>query len=205
MFKIVFYNIFPTPPSTFYKIFMNFPAENGFSIQGLGPVANDRHGFGLEYLTLQAISQYMTKQPSLHYWKTLPDRDEVLELIYAFIRALHDKNPKQAESFVMVNDMAFFQKVLDESLRAYLNMVIEDQEWDDYLERNLAFEVDDPLVLDEVLMQPEFSGRQFVLSPNETISLQIGMREQVTPIRLHFILLETDELYYIKIQRITSK
>jgi len=147
----------------------------------------------------------MTKQPSLHYWKTLPDRDEVLELIYAFIRALHDKNPVQAESFVMVNDMAFFEKVLDDSLRAYLNMVIEDQEWDDYLEKNLAFEVEDPSVLDEVLMQPEFSGKQFVLSPNETISLQIGMREQVTPIRLHFILLEADELYFIKIQRITSK
>ena len=154
---------------------------------------------------MPTISKYITKQPSLHYWKTLPDRDEVLEFIYGFIRALHEKNPDLAQSFVMVNDMEFFIKTLDNSLRSYLNMVIEDEEWNDYEEKNLAFEVEDPALLDESLTVPEFSGKQFVLNKNETVSMQVGMREQVTTIRLHFVLIESDELYYLKIQRITSK
>src|SRR6185437_12509111 len=119
----------------------------------------------------------MTKQQSPHYWKTLPDRDEALEVIYGFIRAFHDKRPD----------------------------VIEDLDWDEYIGKNLAYEVEDPSALDEDLMLPEFSGKHFVLDKNEIISVQIGMREQVTPIRLHFALLESDELYYIKLQRITSK
>ena len=147
----------------------------------------------------------MTKQQSPHYWKTLPDRDEALEVIYGFIRAFHDKRPDVAEALVMVKDMEYFQKVLDESLKAYLAMVIEDLDWDEYIGKNLAYEVEDPSALDEDLMLPEFSGKHFVLDKNEIISVQIGMREQVTPIRLHFALLESDELYYIKLQRITSK
>ena len=147
----------------------------------------------------------MTKQPSLFYWKTIPDRDDALEKIYAFIRALREKNPAKAGETVMIRDMDFFLKTLHDSLMAYLNMVIEDESWDEYQDKNLAFEVDDPSDLDENLMLPEFSGKQFVLSKNETVSMQVGMREQVTTIRLHFILLENDELYYLKIQRITSK
>ena len=147
----------------------------------------------------------MTKQPSLFYWKTIPDRDDALEKIYSFIRALREKNPAKAGETVMIRDMDFFLKTLHDSLMAYLNMVIEDESWDEYQDKNLAFEVDDPADLDENLMLPEFSGKQFVLTVDETISLQVGMLGQVTPIRLHFIIQESGDLYYIKLQRITSK
>ena len=146
----------------------------------------------------------MTKQQSLFYWKTLPDRDEALEVIYAFIRCLHEKDPLKAGTFVMVRDMDFFLKSLHDSFKAYLHMVIEDEDWEEYEEKNLALEIDDPADLDENLMMPEFSGKHFVLERDEKISVQAGLRKQVTPIRLHFSVQENDELYYIKIQRITA-
>jgi hypothetical protein len=147
----------------------------------------------------------MTKQQSLFFWKSLPDRDDALVIIYSFIRAMHEKNPEKAAGLAIVKDMELFQNALHESLMAYLNMVVEDENWEEYLTKNLAFEVDDPIDLDEDLMIPEFSGKQFVLNTDEKISIQVGMRGQVTPIRIHFTIQENDELYYLKLQRITAK
>jgi hypothetical protein len=147
----------------------------------------------------------MTKQQGLFCWKTLPDRDDALVIIYGFIRAMHENNLQKAAGLVLVKDLDAFEKALHDSLMAYLNMVIEDEDWKAYETKNLAFEVDDPIELDEDLMIPEFSGKQFVLSTDEKISVQVGMRGQVTPIRIHFILQENDELYYLKLQRITAK
>jgi hypothetical protein len=147
----------------------------------------------------------MTKQQSVFYWKMLPDRDEALEKIYAFIRFLHEHDPEKAAGMVMVRDMDYFQKVLHDSLMAYLHMVIEDEDWAEYENKNLALEVDDPAELDEDLMLPEFSGKHFVIDKNEKISVQVGLRGQVTPIRLHFGIQENDGLYYLRLQSITAK
>ena len=142
---------------------------------------------------------------NLFYWKKLPDRDEALELIYSFLRALSAKDPKRAEELILVKDMQYFQRALHDSLLQYLEMVIEDDDWTDYEGKNLALEIDDPAKLDEDLTMPEFSGKHFDLVKDESVSIQIGMRETVTPIRLHFALAESDELYYLKLQRITAK
>ncbi len=147
----------------------------------------------------------MTKQQSISYWKTLPDRDEVLERIYAFIRFMHEHELEKAAGMAMIKDVDYFKNVLHDSLMAYLHMVIEDEDWTAYENKDLAFEVDDPAELDEDLMAPEFSGKHFVVDKEEKISVQVGMRGQVTPITLHFSIEENNELYYLKLQRITAK
>jgi hypothetical protein len=147
----------------------------------------------------------MTKEQSLFYWKMLPDRDEALEVIYRFIRFIHEGAQEKAGGMVVVRDMDYFIKTLHDSLMAYLHMVIEDEDWSVYENKNLAFEIDDPADLDEDLMMPEFSGKHFVVDADEKISVQVGLRGQVTPIRLHFGIQEHDGLYYIKLQSITAK
>jgi hypothetical protein len=142
---------------------------------------------------------------TLFYWKKLPNRDQALDLVYEFLRALSQKDTKHAEELILVKDMQYFQRALHDSLLQYLEMVIEDDDWTDYEGRNLALEIDDPAKLDEDLTMPEFSGKHFDLIKDETVSVQIGLRETVTPIRLHFALAESDELYYLKLQRISAK
>lgn len=142
---------------------------------------------------------------NLFYWKKLPNRDQALELVYAFLKALSTKNTLQAEKLILVKDMQFFQRALHDSLLQYLDMVIEDDDWTEYEGKNLALEIDDPAILDEDLTMPEFSGKQFDLAKDESVSIQIGLRETVTPIRLHFAVAESDELYYLKLQRITAR
>jgi hypothetical protein len=140
----------------------------------------------------------------LFHFHSLPDRDEVLQVIYDFLRAMGKHDTVLASRLVMIKDMPYFVKVLHDSLIQYLDLVIEDDQWEDYEGRNMAFEVDDPAHLDEDLTQPQFSGKKFMLEPNETVSVQIGLKGRVTPIRLHFTLLEADALYYLKLQRITA-
>jgi hypothetical protein len=147
----------------------------------------------------------MTNQKSIFYWEALPDRDETLEVIYRFIRSLHEGSPEKAGGLIIVRDMEYFLKALHESLMAYLHMVIEDEDWTAYQEKNLALEVDDPSTLDEDLIMPEFSGKHFVIDKDEKISVAVGLRGQVTPIRLHFGIMEQNGLYYIKLQSITAK
>jgi hypothetical protein len=141
----------------------------------------------------------------LYHFHSLPDRDEVLHRIYDFLRAMGSHDVDKAARLVMVKDKQHFVRVLHDSLIQYLDLVIEDDQWEDYEGRNMAFEVDDPANLDEDLTQPQFSGTHFVLELNEAVSVQVGLKGRVTPIRLHFALVEADALYYLKLQRITAE
>ncbi len=141
----------------------------------------------------------------LYFWKKNPNRDDALELVYSFLRAMRRKNDKEAAKLIAVKDMAFFIKVLHDSLLQYLDLVIEDEQWEEFEGKNLAFEVDDPATLDEDLTLPQFSGKTFELTTGEELSVQVGLHGRVTPIRLHFAVAEADALYYIKLQRITAK
>jgi hypothetical protein len=145
-------------------------------------------------------------KPEIFYWQKLPNRDQALEVIYGFLRALSEKNPAEAAKLVQVKDMKYFLTALHDSLLKHLEMVVEDENWEEYEGKNLSMEIDDPANLDENLTMPEFTGRHFDLGKEEGISVQLGLRSQVTPIRLHFGLSEHgDGTYFIKLQRITAE
>ncbi|MGZ5243455.1 MAG: hypothetical protein ACXWDO_02530 [Bacteroidia bacterium] len=141
----------------------------------------------------------------LYFWKKNPNRDDALELVYNFLRALKRKDDKEAAKLLSVKDMSFFIKALHDSLLQYLDLVIEDEEWEEFESKNLAYEVDDPSDLDEDLTLPQFSGKTFELAKGEELSVQVGLHGRVTPIRLHFAVAEADALYFIRLQRITAK
>jgi hypothetical protein len=141
----------------------------------------------------------------LYFWKKNPSRDDALELIYNFLRAIKRKDDKEAVRLIAVKDMSFFIKVLHDSLLQYLDLVIEDDQWDDFEGKNLAYEIDDPADVDEDLSLPKFSGKTFELSSGEEISVQISLQGRITPIRLHFVLAEADSLYFLRLQRITAE
>ena len=140
---------------------------------------------------------------NVHYWNSPPDRDEALRVIYRFLKAMSDKRPDEAMTYLLVKDMPYFQQVLHDTILKYLEMIVEDEEFEDFSSRNLALEITDPELLNEDDTTPEFSGRHFVLNTDETVSLYIGINGQVTPIRLHFSLINRDELYYLMLSRIT--
>ncbi|RYD76738.1 MAG: hypothetical protein EOP53_14155 [Sphingobacteriales bacterium] len=147
----------------------------------------------------------MPEDTELYFWKKNPNRDDALELVYSFLRNLGLHNDKEAAKLISVKDMGFFTKALHDSLLQYLDLVIEDEEWEEYESKNLAYEVDDPANLDEDLTMPQFSGKTFELEKGEELSVQIGLHGRVTPIRLHFAVAEADALYFLRLQRITAK
>ena len=146
----------------------------------------------------------MTDFAKMHCFKELPDRDSAIEMIFGFLKALADKDPDKAELFVLVKNMTQFRQLLDEALRSYLSLIIEDEEWEIYNNKDLSLEIGDPFKEDEDEMLPEFTGNLFQLTKGEGISLQLFMRGMVTPIRLHFDVAESDLLYYIRLCKITA-
>jgi hypothetical protein len=147
----------------------------------------------------------MSEYPTQFGWPSLPDRDQALDLIYDFLRALNKKETEKAGDLILVKDMDYFLQALHNSLIKYLQMIIEDEDWDKYQTMNLALEIDDPANLKEEETLPEFTGTHFTLAKGEDVSVQIGLRGNVTPIRIHFAVMEADELYFLRLQRITAK
>ncbi|MCX6351116.1 MAG: hypothetical protein NTX03_04550 [Bacteroidetes bacterium] len=140
-----------------------------------------------------------------HFWKTLPDRDETLEVIYNFLKELNRAEPDAAQKYVLVGNMAKFREVLHDSLYKLLKMAIEDEQWEQYEGKDLSLEIDNPFEVDEDLILPEFSGSTFVLTRDENISVKVILKGYITSIRLHFNFTEHDELFYLKLMRITAE
>ncbi len=147
----------------------------------------------------------MTDIPPLHYWKSLPDRDQVLDRMYNFLKTLAAGDIAVANSMVLVKDINQFMDALHDSLRKYLNLVIEDEQWEQYADSDLIKIIDNPYDLDEDLTQPEFSGKDYVVGVNEDVSVLLSMKGYVTSIRLHFLMVERDELFFLKLLKISSK
>jgi hypothetical protein len=141
----------------------------------------------------------------LEFWKELPDRDEVLERVYNFLKKLSRKIPDEAVNIVMVGDMKQFLDSLHTALKATLSHIVDDEEFYDYESKNLSLEIDDPFEMDERHIEPEFSGKAYTLGKGEAMSVKIGLKGNVTPVRVHFELIEHDELYYLRLIGITGK
>lgn len=147
----------------------------------------------------------MTDFAAVHFWKALPNRDEVLDVVYNFLKEISEKHPEKAASIIMVKDMAKFLSALDNSMKQFLSLAIEDVDWDDLSTKDLSMEIDNPFEMDEDLMRPEFSGKQFVLEKNESVSLFLGLKGYITSIRVHFLLIEEDELFYLRLHRLSAQ
>ena len=141
---------------------------------------------------------------NVQYWKECPDRDEVLERIYGFIKALHSKSETLELQKVFVKDTEQFRKAINDALKHYLSHSIEDEEWEEYNAKDLSYEIDDPTHIDEDLVLPEFSGTSYTLKKDEDISVKLSLHHYITPIRLHFQLVESDELYYLRVQKLSA-
>ncbi|MDQ3072498.1 MAG: hypothetical protein M3Q97_04430 [Bacteroidota bacterium] len=148
-----------------------------------------------------AVIQSVTQT---YYQPAPPNRDDALEIVYNFLKAVAEKDTVRAESFLAVADMSRFLDLLNMSFQKYLDMVVEDEQWEDFRNRDIATEVTDPHLMDEDLTLPEFSGKQFVLSPEETVSVKLALRGQITPIRLHFSVVKSEEGYHLKLYRLTA-
>ena len=145
----------------------------------------------------------MENYSNVQYWKECPDRDEVLTRVYAFIRALKmPDNAKELQS-VFVKDVSHLRQSLNDGIRQHLSMSIDDEQWEEFESKDLSFEIDDPATQDEDLISPEFSGTSYTLKKNEDLSVKLSFHTYITPIRLHFQLVESDELYYLRVSRLT--
>ena len=141
----------------------------------------------------------------LQYWKDRPDRDQVLDRMYSFLQTLAAGDIAKANSMVLVKDINQFMDVLQDSLRKYLDDIIEDEQWEEYAATDLIKIIDNPYDLDEDLTQPEFSGKEYVVGVNEDVSVLLSMKGFVTSLRLHFLLVERDELFFLKLLKLSSK
>ena len=145
----------------------------------------------------------MGNYSNVQYWKECPDRDDALTRIYAFIGAL--KLPDNAAELqkVFVKDVSHLRQALNDALKQYLNMSIDDEEWEAYEAKDLSYEIDDPASIDEDLIFPEFTGTAYTLCKDESMSVKLSLHSYITPIRLHFQLVESDELYYLRVSKLT--
>ncbi|MDZ4838861.1 MAG: hypothetical protein SGJ04_02520 [Bacteroidota bacterium] len=136
-------------------------------------------------------------------WENLPTRDEALAKITAFVVALSSKELDKANSIILVKDINVLINKLHDSILSYLDMVIDDEQWYQYEEKNLAYELTNPEEIDEEESKPEFSGKTIVLSENEEVSIQLAVLNAITPIRVHFKLVN-DDGYLLQLFRITA-
>ncbi|MCB0739067.1 MAG: hypothetical protein KDC92_16275, partial [Bacteroidetes bacterium] len=64
----------------------------------------------------------------MNYWNHFPNRDEVLEKIYAFLKNLSENKPEEAEKLVRIGSMPKFRDSLHYYLTDYYLMQTEDSE-----------------------------------------------------------------------------
>lgn len=138
----------------------------------------------------------------IKYWKELPTRDDALAIVYDFLGELSRRSPETANNILFVKDIKKFRKQLHLALMNYLSHILEDDEWSKYENLDLAIEINHPRDLDEDLSRPEFSGSSFNLHVGEEISVQIGMKGEIIPVRVFFTLVEEDNLYYLRYHKI---
>ena len=137
----------------------------------------------------------------MNFWIDLPNRDEVLEKIFRFLQLLSENLPDDAEKLVNVGNMDKFRDNLHYFLADYSMMILDDQELAD-LPDDLSTSILDPYLMDENDIQPSFTGNEFILKPNETIDVKIGLRDNITNIKIRFMIYEMEGKYYLNLMRI---
>ncbi len=132
-----------------------------------------------------------------NFGKTCPNRDQVLEKVYDFARALAERNPKEAETLVITTSMDKFRWELDQLLRPYWREMADEEP--DFT-RDLSLDISDPHFVKEKDSKPEFSNNDFNLSENESLSMRVAINGEVVPVYLNFSIQKYDEVYFLKLE-----
>ena len=137
----------------------------------------------------------------MNKWDHLPNRDEVLDKIYDFLRLLSLKEPEEAQKMVNVGSMPKFRDALHYHMSDYSIMVFDDEQYMD-LPDDFSINISDPDKLDENDINPRFSGSQMNLQPNETITVNVGFRNEILPVSIQFMIYELDQEYYLNLMKV---
>lgn len=137
----------------------------------------------------------------MNYWDHLPNRDEVLDKIYKFLRLLSEKKPDEASKWVNVGSMSKFRDALHYHVSDYSIMVFDDEQYMD-LPDDFSIAISDPENLDENDVNPRFSGSQMVLEPNETVTVNIGFRNEILPVSIEFLIYALDGKYFLNLMKV---
>ena len=136
-----------------------------------------------------------------NFGKKSPNRDQALEKVYDFMRALAEKRPEEAEKLVITDSLIFFRTQLDQHLRPFWKeMAFEDPE----LTRDLSLEISDPHFVKEQESCPQFSQNGFELKENEQISIKVAVHGEVIPVYLNFTIKKYDEIFFLKLEAPTK-
>lgn len=132
-----------------------------------------------------------------NFGKQSPNRDQVLEKVYDFMRALSEEKPEQAERLVITDSMDYFRCQLDLLLRPFWKeMTAENPE----LTRDLSLEISDPHFVKEQDSQPWFSHHDFNLVEGELVSIKVAINGEVIPVYLNFSIKKYDEIFFLKLE-----
>jgi hypothetical protein len=137
------------------------------------------------------------------YWRQLPNRDEVLDQVYEFLKLISQQKFSEAEKFVLTAPINKVVEVLRTNLE---NFAVQDLD-DETLEifgNDLVLAISDPSDMDEFYLFPEFSGNSYVVQVNEKLKIKIPVAGFATPIRACFILVENDQLYFLRLEKFSS-
>ena len=131
------------------------------------------------------------------FGKAPPNRDEALETVYDFLRALAEQKPEEAEALVLAQHFRYFRWQLDLLLRPYWREMASE---DPALERDLAIEISDPYFMKEQDTQPQFGSTGFQLAENERVSMRVAICGEAVPVYVNFSVANADELYFLRLE-----
>ncbi|MBI1185646.1 hypothetical protein GC194_15365 [bacterium] len=140
----------------------------------------------------------------MNYWKQPPTRDEVLDKIYDFLKLLSQNQPDEAEKLVRVGSMSKFRDALHYHMADYVVMIFEDKEFME-LPDDFSTAISNPYDMDENDMAPAFSGNQLECVNKETISLRLGLFNEITPIKIEFMIGQLDNQYFLNLMKVSRE
>lgn len=131
------------------------------------------------------------------FGKAPPNRDEALETVYDFLRAMAEQKPEEAEALVLAQHFRYFRWQLDLLLRPYWREMASEEP---RLERDLAIEISDPYFIKEQDTQPQFTSNSFQLTEQEQLSMRVAICGEAVPVYVNFSVVEADELYFLRLE-----
>ncbi|MEX0967351.1 MAG: hypothetical protein WD077_08940 [Bacteroidia bacterium] len=145
----------------------------------------------------------MTIQFMNSCWKRLPTRDEVLDRAYFFLQALANKDPEKASEYIVTTSLTDLREEMNKSLQQFVLLNFEDEDMPSP-DADLSLEITDPFDVEEELLFPEFTGNSFEVQLGEVLSLRLCLHGISTEVRIHFVLAESDRLYMLKVQSVST-
>jgi len=137
----------------------------------------------------------------MNYWDHAPNRDEVLDKIYEFLRLLSLNEPDEAEKLVRVGSMSKFRDALHYQIADYMIMIYEDTEFME-LPDDFSVNISDPTKMDEDYINPRFSGNELVLKSGETIEVNVGFNQEVILVYIQFMIYELEDKYFLNVMKV---